>query len=179
MDAVKARGQKAVALTDIWGVYGAVRFYRAARDAGIQPVIGARICLWDGSWITLIAKTFRGYGNLCKIITAGMDNTGTDRPIVLNNHIRKWSGDLICLVGGYGSRTCVLAEKGDMEGLGTSLLPLKCIFAGELFVVLKHHNLPGDRKTNQILVQVAKRLKIQHAQASGSCSQHWRMSQAL
>jgi DNA-directed DNA polymerase III PolC len=160
VDAVKAKGQKAVALTDIWGLYGAVRFYRAARDAGIQPVIGARIRLWDGSWITLIAKTFRGYGNLCKIITAGMGNTGTDKPMVLHNHIRKWSGDLICLVGGYGSRPCVLAEKVDMEGSGTSLLYLKWIFAGDLFVVLKHHNLPRDRETNQILVQVAKRLGI-------------------
>ncbi len=64
VDAVKARGQKAVALTDIWGLYGAIRFYQAAKDAGIQPVIGSRVRLWDGSWITLIAKTLNGYVNV-------------------------------------------------------------------------------------------------------------------
>jgi DNA-directed DNA polymerase III PolC len=160
VDAVKAKGQKAVALTDIWGLYGAIHFYRAARDAGIQPVIGSKVRLWDGSWINLIAKTFRGYGNLCKIITAGMGNTRTGKPVVLHNHIRKWSRDLICLVGGYGSRPRVLAEKGNMEGSGISLLPLKWIFAGDLFVVLQHHGLPRDMEANQILVQVAKRLKV-------------------
>ncbi|MBW1937383.1 MAG: DNA polymerase III subunit alpha [Deltaproteobacteria bacterium] len=160
VDAVKARGQKAVALTDIWGLYGAIRFYQAAKDAGIQPVIGSRVCLWDGSWITLIAKTFRGYGNLCKIITAGMGNTKTGKPVVLHNHIRKWSADLICLAGGYGSRPRVLAKNGNEEGAGISLLPFKRIFAGDLFVVLQHHGLPGDMETNQILVQVARRLKV-------------------
>ena len=160
VDAVKARGQKAVALTDIWGLYGAIRFYQAAKDAGIQPVIGSRVRLWDGSWITLIAKTFKGYGNLCKIITAGMGNTRTGKPMVLHNHIRKWSGDLICLAGGYGSRPRVLAKNGNVEGAGISLLPFKRIFAGDLFVVLQHHGLPRDMETNQILVQVAKRLKI-------------------
>jgi DNA-directed DNA polymerase III PolC len=160
VDAVKARGQKAVALTDIWGLYGAISFYQAAKDTGIQPVIGSRLCLWDGSWITLIAKTLRGYGNLCKIITAGRGNTRTVKPVVLHNHIRKWSGDLICLAGGYGSRPRVLAENGNAEGAGISLLPFKRIFDRDFYIVLQHHGLPGDMEANQILVKVAGRLKV-------------------
>jgi len=160
VDEVRIRGQNAVALTDIWGLYGAVHFYQTAKDAGIQPVIGSRICLWEGSWITLIAKTFRGYGNLCKIITAGMDNKRIGRPAALYQHIKKWSGDLICLTGGYGSRPRVFAKNGNMEGAGISFLPFKRIFARDLFVVLQNHGLPEDMETNQILVQAAERIKV-------------------
>ena len=62
---VAALGQQAVALTDD-GLYGAVRFYKAAVTAGIQPILGARLSLWDGSFITLLASDFGGYGNLCR-----------------------------------------------------------------------------------------------------------------
>ena len=47
-------GQTAVALTDD-NLYGAVRFYRAAVSANIQPIVGARVLIWDGSPVTLLA----------------------------------------------------------------------------------------------------------------------------
>ncbi len=64
-------GCPALALTDCNGLYGAVAFYRSAREAGIQPIFGAEI---DGrenasSKAVLLAKNFQGFGEICRIIS--------------------------------------------------------------------------------------------------------------
>ena len=68
---VVALGQKAVALTDD-GLHGAVRFYKAAVQAGIQPILGARLSIWDGSPVTLLASDFEAYGNLCRLLSIAL-----------------------------------------------------------------------------------------------------------
>ena len=55
----------ALALTDADGLYGAIAFYRAARAAGVKPIIGVRL----GPWV-LLARDHTGYTHLCAIITA-------------------------------------------------------------------------------------------------------------
>ena len=60
----------AVALTDHDALYGAPRFDRAARAAGIKPIFGAEITLVNGGGhLTLLAETDQGYANLCRLIT--------------------------------------------------------------------------------------------------------------
>lgn len=58
-------GMRALPLTDTDGLYGALPFYTAARDAGIKPILGARLgpCL-------ILARDRDGYAHLCEIITA-------------------------------------------------------------------------------------------------------------
>jgi DNA-directed DNA polymerase III PolC len=58
-------GMKALALTDTGGLYGAIPFYKAARAAGVRPVIGVQ--LGDGVWL---ARDREGYAQLCEIITS-------------------------------------------------------------------------------------------------------------
>ncbi|RME85334.1 MAG: DNA polymerase III subunit alpha, partial [Caldilineae bacterium] len=64
-----ALGMPALAITDHDGLYGAVAFWRAARDAGLHPVIGAEVTLKDGAHLTLLAETQAGYSNLCRLIS--------------------------------------------------------------------------------------------------------------
>ena len=66
-----ALGYPALALTDHDGLYGAVRFWQAARRAGIQPIFGAELTLDDGQHLTLLAETQRGYANLSRLISLG------------------------------------------------------------------------------------------------------------
>ena len=63
-------GYAGLAVTDHDGLYGAMEFARAARAAGIAPITGAELTLADGSHLTLLAETPRGYANLCRLITA-------------------------------------------------------------------------------------------------------------
>ena len=69
-----------MALADFGGVYGAPRFFQAARKASLRPIVGARIDVAtpaddasDGEIerLTLLARTREGYRNLCRLITIG------------------------------------------------------------------------------------------------------------
>ena len=61
-------GQPAVALTDTNGLYGAIEFYRAAREAGIKPIIGAELVYRQEQCLCLAADR-EGYSNLCRLVT--------------------------------------------------------------------------------------------------------------
>jgi error-prone DNA polymerase len=62
-------GYPALALTDHNGLYGSMAFAQAARHLGLQPITGAELTLLDGTHVTLLAETPRGYANLCRLIT--------------------------------------------------------------------------------------------------------------
>jgi error-prone DNA polymerase len=56
----------ALALTDTGGVYGAVRFVQSCQAFGVRPLLGAALEV-DGEEIILLAKTLRGWSNLCRL----------------------------------------------------------------------------------------------------------------
>jgi error-prone DNA polymerase len=62
-------GYKALALVDRDGLSGAPRFFKAARAAGIRPLVGAELSLEGGGALPLLVETQRGYRNLCRLIT--------------------------------------------------------------------------------------------------------------
>jgi error-prone DNA polymerase len=63
-------GYPALALTDHDGVYGSLEFAYAARAVGLRAITGAEATLTDGSHLTLLVETPRGYANLCRLLTA-------------------------------------------------------------------------------------------------------------
>jgi error-prone DNA polymerase len=63
-------GYEALALTDHNGVYGSLEFAYAAKALGLRPITGAETTLADGSHVTLLVETPRGYANLCRLLTA-------------------------------------------------------------------------------------------------------------
>ena len=69
---VRARdlGYTALAVTDHDNLCGAMRFAQLAQSLDIQGIIGAEVTLKGGYHITLLAKDRKGYGNLCRLITA-------------------------------------------------------------------------------------------------------------
>ncbi len=71
LQAAARHRMKALALTDSNALYGAVEFYRRARDYDIKPLIGAEVCLRDGSLLVLLARNDEGYANLCHILSRG------------------------------------------------------------------------------------------------------------
>src|SRR5918994_1695645 len=78
----KEQGMPGLALTDHGVMYGAVKFYKAAGDAGIKPLMGCEVYVTadrnDRSrapyyHLTLIARTAEGYRNLMKLSTCGFN----------------------------------------------------------------------------------------------------------
>jgi error-prone DNA polymerase len=68
-------GYEALALTDHDGVYGSLEFAYAAKTFGVRPITGAEITLSDGSHVTLLVESPRGYANLCRLLTAAHAGT--------------------------------------------------------------------------------------------------------
>jgi error-prone DNA polymerase len=71
-------GYEALALTDHEGVYGSVEFAHGAKALGLRPITGAEITLADGSHLTLLVESSRGYANLCRMLTEA--HAGTRPP---------------------------------------------------------------------------------------------------
>ncbi|HEU4394493.1 MAG TPA: PHP domain-containing protein, partial [Planctomycetota bacterium] len=60
----KALGLRALALTDVDGIYGATVFWQAAKAAGITPLMGAEV-----NGLTLITRGRKGWSNLCALLS--------------------------------------------------------------------------------------------------------------
>ena len=98
-------GYEALALTDHDGLYGSLEFAHAAKAFGVRPITGAELSLTDGSHVTLLVETPRGYSNLCRLITTAFAHTrpkeGADPlPPALDQRLLEESNEgLVCLSG--------------------------------------------------------------------------------
>ncbi len=70
VQAVSRLGMPALALTDTNGLYGAIPFYRAAKEAKIQPIFGAEIQIQSQERAVLLAKNMKGFGEICRTVSA-------------------------------------------------------------------------------------------------------------
>ena len=69
VESARECGMRALAITDTHGLYGAIPFYRVARNAGIKPILGAE--LRPPYWrLIILARNREGYGKLCEIVTS-------------------------------------------------------------------------------------------------------------
>ena len=92
-------GLPALALTDHDGLYGAVAFWRAARERGIQPIIGAELTLAHGSHLTLLAENQTGYANLSRLISRGQLAGSKGHPLLTIEEVAQHTAGLLCLTG--------------------------------------------------------------------------------
>ncbi len=104
VDAAARAGMDTLALADRDGVYGAPRFFAAARRAGIRPLVGADVTLADGPPLLLLVEDAAGYKNLCRILTrarAGLQKA--DPPRATHALLARYAAGLIAL-GGAAAR---------------------------------------------------------------------------
>jgi DNA-directed DNA polymerase III PolC len=146
-------GQTAVALTDE-GVHGAIRFYKAAVKAGIQPIIGAKVSIWDGSPLILLAIDYQGYGNLCRLLSLAIEGGTSQKNLLTKQDLSHWSKGLICLAGGRGSTIKTSLGKGRIEAARQSLTEIRQVLHEKerLFLILQNHAQPEESVKEAYLV---------------------------
>jgi DNA-directed DNA polymerase III PolC len=153
----KEMGFKAVALTDKNGLYGAIRFYKAARSAAIQPIFGSEITLLDGTSLILLAVSFEGYKNLCRLLSRAHAEGPRGKPACSLSSLTAFTQDLICLTGGRDGRFQSLISTANLDQASRWLHTLKEIFRPErLFVEIQHHGLQEDRMLMDAAASMAK-----------------------
>jgi error-prone DNA polymerase len=122
VEAAAARGHDTLALGDPNGIYGAPRFFAAARKAGIRPIVGAEIALGEGAAggggggrvgspsrsaaeggvapVLLLVEDRRGYQNLCRLLTRAWDGRRkAEGPRATHALLAEHAGGLVALAG--------------------------------------------------------------------------------
>jgi len=107
IDKTRELGMPAVAVTDQQNLFALVKFYRAAEQAGIKPIIGAEVMLnavedpGQVSRLVLLCQNRSGYLNLCQLLTRGyLEGQYHGIPHVRREWVSQYSGGLIALSGG-------------------------------------------------------------------------------
>lgn len=161
----KERGYDAIALTDKNGLYGAIRFYKAARSQAIKPILGAEVTLRDGTGLILLAASLEGYKNLCRILSKAYSaaySKGTrGKPTCTLDVLSRFSRDLICLTGGKDGRLHEFLSKGNLDRARNWLERLKHIFGPDhLFVEIQNHGLENDPAHMSASMRLAEHAEV-------------------
>jgi error-prone DNA polymerase len=156
-------GYDALALTDHDGVYGSLEFAHAAKALGLRPITGAEVTLADGSHVTLLVETPRGYANLCRLLTAGHGHERLN-PRLDPALLAEWNEGLVCLSG--------CARQGLAVRDPNAAARLALAFGRErFFVELQRPYLRGDARRLAALRALADDLGIRTV-ATGDVHAH-------
>lgn len=172
----QAQGHRALALTDHDGMFGAMEFARAAKEAGLRPITGLELTLThasesgaaepERSHLTLLAENQPGYANLCHLSSlafgleeetdAGKEKRRLD-PCLPVERLQAHTEGLIVLSGCPEARIPRLAEAGHLAEAARELQRLIDWFGdGNIFVELQDNLVFNDRSRNRALVQLAE-----------------------
>jgi DNA polymerase III alpha subunit len=137
------QGVKALALTDINGIYGIVRFQKACRMLDIKPIFGSEVSV-EGAPLVLIAADEEGLANLNRLLTLAHQRERSD-PQATMIELMDHAKGLFCLTGSYGSRLWELIDSHRAEAAFLWVQQLRCIFAERLSIEIATHLHRGDR----------------------------------
>jgi len=154
-----ALGYPALALTDHNGLYGAVRFWQAARERDLKPIIGAEVALAGSGHLTLLAEDRRGYANLCRLLSAGQLAGQKGQPKFTVETLAAHAAGLIGLSGCRQGAIASVLLAGDEGGAHQIAGRLRDLFGPNRFwIEIQRHFLPSDDRLIRNLVDLAHRL---------------------
>ncbi|HEX8222250.1 MAG TPA: DNA polymerase III subunit alpha, partial [Allosphingosinicella sp.] len=157
----------AAALTDRNGLYAAMAFTDACRDAGVQPIVGTMLAVARPDcaggqpaldWIALYAQNDRGYDNLCALVSAAH----LDRPVEEPAHVSLDSLEgrtdgLIALTAGADGALVRLLSQGQDSTAEPILERLISLFPGRLYIELSRREDADEQRAEARLVELAYR----------------------
>ncbi len=168
---VKELGMTAAAITDHGVMYGVIDFYRAAREAGINPILGCEVYVAPGSrfdrekvegedryfHLVLLAENNQGYANLMKIVSRGFTEGYYYRPRVDREVLETYHEGLIVLSACLAGEVQKLLSRGFYEEAKEAALWHDKTFGhGNYFLELQDHGLAEQRNVNQQLMRLSQ-----------------------
>jgi error-prone DNA polymerase len=153
---------KALALTDHDGLYGAVRFVTAAKEAGIKPILGAEVTLEGGSHLTLLAENHQGYANLCRLLTLARRDQPKGTAMLTRRDLAAYPEGLIGLSGcRRGEIPNLLAAGRAEQGMETAQGYARLFGPERFFIEIQRHYQPGETRLLGQLMALADRAGLQ------------------
>ena len=173
MERVKECGQTAIACTDHGVMYGCVQFYKAAKKAGIKPIIGCEVYVAtrtrfdkvnkiDGNnHLILLCKNETGYKNLIKMVSAGFVEGFYSKPRVDKQLLEQYHEGLICLSACLAGEIPQAILAGDYERAKATALWYRDLFGAEnYYIELQDHGLKEDSTVLPQLIKLSRETGI-------------------
>ena len=175
LDYVKKSGMDSVALTDHGVLYGAVEFFKKAKEKGIKPIIGSEVYVAiegmhqkrpnidDKRYhLILLAKNEEGYKNLVKLISKAHLEGFYYKPRIDEELLKEHSNGLICLTACIQGKIPRLILSKKIEEAEKLCQKYQEIFGKDNFYLeLQHHpNIPEQKTVNSGLIAISKKYNI-------------------
>ena len=159
----KELGMPALAITDHDGLYGAVPFYKKAKELGIKPIIGAEVTMEGGHHLTLLAQDMAGYSNLCRLITQAQLTNSKGRASLNFDTLARHSRGLFCLSGCRKGEIPRLVLAGKREqAVACARQYLEIFGKNSFFIELQNNLCFEDRRLCRELVELAKSMGLKY-----------------
>ena len=172
---VKELGMDSAAITDHGVMYGVIDFYRAAREAGINPILGCEVYVAPGSrfdrevgsgddryyHLVLLAENNQGYSNLMKIVSKAFVEGFYYKPRVDLELLEKYHDGIIALSACLAGEVARYLARGMYEDAKIVALRYQDIFGkGNFFLELQDHGIPEQQTVNQQLLRMHRETGI-------------------
>ena len=160
--------QPALAITDLSNLFGAIKFYKAARGKGVQPILGAEIFL-EGlgvdplalSRVMVLVQSPKGYLNLSELLArAWTQNLVKNNAVVKLAWLQELSEGLILLSGAQAGPVGQALMQGDTSRAAEIALQLASIFTHRFYLELQRAGRPEDNAHVVAAVKLASRLSL-------------------
>jgi len=160
--------QPALAITDLSNLFGAIKFYKAARSKGVQPILGAEIFL-EGlgvdplalSRVMVLVQSSQGYLNLSELLArAWTQNMVKNNAVIKLAWLQELSEGLILLSGAQAGPVGQALMQGDTSRAAEIALQLASIFTHRFYLELQRAGRPEDNAHVVATVKLASRLSL-------------------
>ena len=160
--------QPALAITDLSNLFGAIKFYKAARSKGVQPILGAEIFL-EGlgvdplalSRVMLLVQSSQGYLNLSELLArAWTQNMVKNNAVIKLAWLQELSEGLILLSGAQAGPVGQALMQGDTSRAAEIALQFASIFTHRFYLELQRAGRPEDNAHVVATVKLASRLSL-------------------
>ena len=168
VERVKALGQTAVAVTDHGVMYGTIDFYRAAKAAGIKPIIGCEVYVAPRSrfdrvhelddhpyHLVLLCRNEQGYRNLSAMVSRGFTEGFYGKPRVDWALLERYHEGLIALSACLAGQLPRLLMAGDYNGAKEHALKMRNLFGPDSYYLeLQDHGIPQQKEVLRGLIKL-------------------------
>lgn len=172
---VKELGMNSAAITDHGVMFGCIDFYRAAKAAGIKPILGCEVYVAPGSrfdreigqaedryyHLVLLAENNHGYENLMKIVSKAFVDGFYYKPRVDMDLLQEYHEGIIALSACLAGEVAKNITRGIYEEAKSAALRYEKIFGkGNFFLELQDHGIPQQQRVNQQLLRMSQETGI-------------------
>jgi len=174
VERVKELGMDSIAITDHGSMFGVIDFYKAAKDAGVKPIIGCEVYVASGSrhnkenrpdnfayHLVLLAENNIGYHNLMKMVSYGYTEGFYYRPRIDLDLLRQYKEGIICLSACLSGPVAKNLLNVSYERAKQEAETYKDIFGkSHFFLELQDNGIQEQDTVNNALIRMSKELDL-------------------